>query len=163
MRRTSFAHVLGHSKPAGASVSALWTSFVTQRWANTRPFDDVVPTLRSLRAVGIKTGLLSNGNTRPENVGLDGLFDFVLVSEFEGIRKPDPVVFANAASDLECAPRDILHVGDDITDDYAASKNAGFQALLLQRNTPYIANDSTASLTTLTELPPLIQRPTGNN
>lgn len=138
LRRQSFAVVLARYGPAGTRLDTdrLWQQFLAARRAHTRTFDDVLPALRLLRDRQVRTCLLSNGNTLPEHVGLDGMFDHVQAAEYAGVRKPDPAAFATAATALRCAPEQILHVGDDPREDHAAALAAGFRAVLLRRSGP---------------------------
>jgi 2-haloalkanoic acid dehalogenase type II len=134
LRQQSFTDVLVKHGIDGINAEKLWASFLESRRANTRPYDDAIPTLRALRHRGLKTCLLSNGNTLPEHVGLAGLFDYVQVAEYVGVRKPNPEAFTLAAQSLDCSPKSILHVGDDSNDDYAAARTSGFHAVLLSRD-----------------------------
>ena len=60
---------------------------------------------------------------------LDLLVDSILVSEKEGIRKPDPEIFWRAASRLSLKPEDCLFVGDNPVADILGATDAGMQAI----------------------------------
>lgn len=135
LRKTSFASVLlKRGKRDEELVEDLWAEFLQVRRAATQCYPDVMPTLTELRGEGIATVLLSNGNTFPEHVGLDGLFNYVQVSEVVGIRKPDPKAFDLMTTSIQRPSSVVLHVGDDFNDDYLAARKFGLQAVWLSRN-----------------------------
>ena len=72
-------------------------------------FPDAVQTLSSLRASGMKLGLITNGSVRMQNRKLECLalstrFDTMLISDAEGISKPDPRIFHRALERLNASP-----------------------------------------------------------
>jgi 2-haloacid dehalogenase len=52
-------------------------------------------------------------------------FQAVVISEEVGIAKPDPRIFAPALQKIGVEARDVLYVGDSVTSDMAAARNAG--------------------------------------
>jgi len=156
LRRQSFADVLARHGHPGTHIDHLWNTFVSDRRANTVTFSDAIPSLKSLHQSGIKTCLLSNGNTLPEHVGLGGLFDQEQVAEYTGVRKPDPAAFAVAAAALDCEPAAILHVGDSVREDYEAAQRAGFHAVLLDRRHEDSSSAESCIISTLARLPGIV-------
>lgn len=91
-------------------------------------------TLIALRRLGLMTGIISNGGTLVQNAkidaaGLRSLADTVLVSEAEGLRKPDPAIFERAAERLGVAAADCVFVGDNPEADIAGARAAGMLAV----------------------------------
>ena len=87
-----------------------------------------------LRQKGLRTGIISNGRTDHQmaniyQMKLDLLVDSILVSEKEGIRKPDAEIFWRAASRLSFKPEDCLFVGDNPVADVLGATDAGMQAI----------------------------------
>lgn len=67
-------------------------------WAGVRPAHDMVALARSARQAGLAVALLSNSfGLDPydpyEAMGVWELFDVAVVSEREGIAKPDPAIY----------------------------------------------------------------------
>jgi len=92
--------------------------------------DDTWATLRTLRSLGKTLGVVTNGETRwqmtkLERLGMGGFFDVVLVSEAEGIRKPDARIFHRALDRCGATPADAMFVGDHPEIDVAGAKAAG--------------------------------------
>jgi putative hydrolase of the HAD superfamily len=63
----------------------------------------------------------------------DHRFDCLVISACEGVAKPHPALYHKAAEQLGLDPANIVHVGDEIENDFQAARNAGFQALLIER------------------------------
>ena len=81
----------------------------THFWANFKnyfePAPDAVEVLNALRAAGLKTGIITNGSVAAQDakisgLGLAPLMDVILISEREGISKPDPAIFQRALDRL---------------------------------------------------------------
>ncbi|KAI8888544.1 HAD-like protein [Backusella circina FSU 941] len=82
-------------------------------------FPEVPSALDELKKKGFKMGVISNSDERViqvmENLKLRQYFDFILTSSIAGFEKPDKQIFEQAmALAGNIAPRDTLHVGDDI-------------------------------------------------
>lgn len=96
--------------------------------------DDASATLRALRARGKKLGVITNGGNvwqqrTLECLGLASFFDTVLISEMEGLRKPDPDIFARALERCDVCPAEALFVGDHPGIDVAGARAAGLIAV----------------------------------
>ncbi len=79
-------------------------------------FDDSLPTLRALRARGIRTGLVSNcsRSTRPvvDRLGLEQEVDTVVLSFEVGAAKPEPAIYRYALDRLDTSADDAAFVDD---------------------------------------------------
>ena len=114
--------------PAGEQVQALGRSGEIC-WQDKRmePMDDAFDTLDALKARGFRLGVVSNHRrTLPallEAWGLAKYFETIVVSEIEGIEKPDPAILHLAMErlSLEDAHR-CLYVGDHPFDVLCAAK-----------------------------------------
>lgn len=124
-----------------------------------RIYEDVVPTLRELRARGFKLAALSNWDERLRPLlhvlGLAEYFPVIVVSGEFGSHKPEPAIYAEAARLLELPPGQILHIGDGRREDWEGAQQAGFAAYWLNR-TAATADEHT--LTRLDDLPGRICR-----
>jgi putative hydrolase of the HAD superfamily len=109
------------------------------RFEDIELYSDVLPTLSALKG-NYTMGLLSNGNSYPKHLGLEGMFSFVIFSQDHGIEKPDPGVFQIAVNKAGCTRDQLLHIGDSLNDDIGGAKNAGIKSIWLDRtnteNTP---------------------------
>lgn len=108
-------------------------AYFEERNRDNQPFDDVVPGLEALRET-YTLGTLTNGNMRPERLGLERFFDFLVMSvEHGGIEKPDPRIFEIAVREARCEPHELLHVGDHIEYDVRGANDAGVRSVWLNR------------------------------
>jgi len=97
-------------------------------------FPDAAQTLSSLRASGLKLGLITNGSVRMQSrklecLALQPLFDTILISDAEGISKPDRRIFHRALDRLSANPAQSAFVGDHPEVDVAGARAAGMQAI----------------------------------
>lgn len=128
----------------------------------TTPSPGAVETVRLLRANGLKTGIITNGgamqNAKIDAIGIRPLLDCVLVSEFVGLKKPDPAIFLVAAEELGVAVTDCIFIGDNPTLDIAGALGAGFGAIWLRASTPWPPALPTArfTITAIPECLPLV-------
>jgi HAD superfamily hydrolase (TIGR01493 family) len=114
-----------------------------------RLFPEVITTLKSLRAAGYKIAVCSN-LAWPYAAPVQRLLPFELDTyawSFEvGAIKPDPVIYNYLSQSLQCAPSEILMVGDTIEADYDGPKMFGMNALHLSRNRKSRIADSIKSI-----------------
>lgn len=105
-----------------------WMRFVV----HTRPFPEVIDALRHLRNEGIKLGIVTNGavvvqQAKIEQLGLSALVDVILISEHEGIRKPNAEIFHRAVARLGVAISETWFIGDNPDDDVAGAVAVGLR------------------------------------
>jgi FMN hydrolase / 5-amino-6-(5-phospho-D-ribitylamino)uracil phosphatase len=77
---------------------------------------------------------LSNGNACLVTIGLAPLFHSMIAAHTHGASKPDPAVFHIACRELGCAPEEVVHLGDDIELDVRGAREAGLQAVWINRS-----------------------------
>merc|ERR1712241_1357297 len=103
-------------------------------------FPDAVETLAELRAREVRVGAISNFDNRLHDIlpslGIAQYLHFILTSEDARSSKPDSEIFSLGARksllpDLQ--PEEILHIGDDVTNDYLGPRQLGWQSLLVDR------------------------------
>ena len=127
---------------------------------------DVVPTLKALRAHGLRLGVVSNAAYLPRlmkeqlaALGLEPYFDAVTFSSEVGIRKPHPEIYADALRKLGADPFRTLFVGDRVREDVQGPKALGMRAVLTrewrQEDDPGVAD---YVIQRLGELPPVVSR-----
>jgi putative hydrolase of the HAD superfamily len=79
-------------------------------------WEDSLPTMRALRARGLRTAIVSNcdHSTRPivDELGLEREADAVLLSFEVGVAKPDPGIYRAALDALHARPEQVVFVDD---------------------------------------------------
>ena len=99
-------------------------------------YGQIVERIRSLRAAGYRTGLITNnireaGEQWRSKVPLDELFDVVIDSSAVGLRKPNPAIFHLALEQLGGVDPARAVFLDDHPGNVAGARAAGLQALLV--------------------------------
>lgn len=97
-------------------------------------YPNLLDMLMELKKHDIKLALISNGygqfqDDNFRSLHIAHLFDEVLISEWEGLRKPDPAIFNRALSKLNVAAENALFVGDHPDNDIRASRAVGMKTV----------------------------------
>jgi beta-phosphoglucomutase len=146
-----------HAQGKGANAAELddwWRTVFARTWPNRDdlveemlrwqhagrfdcPFDDVVPALEALKAMGMPMAVLSNFPAYLHDLlkrfDLTRFFDFVIVSAEVGMAKPDPRIFDLVAQKANGPRQRLLYVGDHVGDDIEGAQAAGLDAVLIDR------------------------------
>jgi putative hydrolase of the HAD superfamily len=126
---------------------------------------DAASMLATLRARGLRIGLLSNTHWPRafhehflERDGLDGLIDVRCYTSELAHTKPHPEAFAAVLDALDVQPNAAVFVGDRPYDDVAGAKAMGMRAVLRHnpRVPPYDVEPD-AVIDRLSELPPIVE------
>ena len=122
-------------------------------------------TLVALRGRGLKTGIVTNGSAVVQNgkidaTGLRPLLDIVLVSEAEGLRKPDRRIFELALQRLNLTAHEVIFVGDNPAADVDGARAAGLLAVWYHCTTGWPAElaPPAYTITALAEIDALVGR-----
>jgi putative hydrolase of the HAD superfamily len=97
-------------------------------------FRDMVETLTWMRERDLKLAIVTNGPSSLQSAAIraleiDQLFDTVVISEAEGVRKPDRRIFDLALARLRILAADAVFVGDHPDDDIRGAQQAGVRAI----------------------------------
>ncbi|MBP1960984.1 HAD-IA family hydrolase [Paenibacillus aceris] len=97
-------------------------------------FPNLHEILTHLKQGGMRLGLITNGMgafqlKNIEALGISPYFDTMLVSEIEGLRKPDPEIFLRALNNLGVQPNEAAYVGDHPENDVLASRRVGMKGI----------------------------------
>jgi len=132
--------------------------YFQHRHGPAEPFPDVVPAIRELRAAGYKLGIVSNGNSNLERIGLAGLWDDVVLGPDHGLAKPDPAIFRLVEDRLGCRAEQTVCVGDDLDRDVRGPQEAGWRAVWNRRANEILhaGLEPDATVELLTELPSIL-------
>jgi putative hydrolase of the HAD superfamily len=108
-------------------------SFWVEYPRHCQPGPGVAATLLALRRRGKRLGIITNGAASVQNAAIDALgirntMAAILISETEGLRKPDPQLFQRAAERIGAPLDRCCFVGDHPTIDVGGARAAGLQA-----------------------------------
>lgn len=109
-----------------------------------RPDETMIAAVKTARAAGVKTGLISNswGLGIYERAPVD-IFDEAVISGDVGMHKPEPEIYLLACKRLAVEPGECVFV-DDLRENVAGAERVGMTAILHR--------DSVASVAKLEEL-----------
>jgi putative hydrolase of the HAD superfamily len=125
------------------------------------PFPFLVEMLNKLKEQGYLLGIISNGRGEFQMRAISGLgiqdyFDVILISETEGIRKPQPDIFYRAVEKLGISSEDSFFVGDNPEADILGAKSAKMYTIW-KRNSHWLEPESAdAIIDELSEIPLLL-------
>jgi len=122
-RRLAAALSIGLDRPIEPA------NLTTRLFAELRPDERMRRVVRSARSKGVRTALISNtwGVTPPADV--EGMFDTVVLSGREGMRKPQPEIYLLAARRLDVEPEGCVFV-DDVPLNVEGARAVGMAGVL---------------------------------
>ncbi|MBF5083651.1 HAD family hydrolase [Quadrisphaera sp. INWT6] len=145
---------------------ALFAGYLHRYESGWTRYGDAVPALRRVRAAGLVTAVLTNGDAEQqrgkiERTGLGGEVDVVVASSELSAGKPDPCAYAEALARVGVAAHEAVMVGDSLVNDVRGALAAGLGAVLLDRRGEHPGAD-VPRISTLDELDPrLLSGPDG--
>jgi len=103
------------------------------------PFQHLEQMLQVLKEKQIKLGLISNGfgKFQMDNMKalkIESYFQCILISENEGLRKPDKEIFLRGLSLLEVPANECMFVGDHPINDIEAANKVGMKTIWKKNN-----------------------------
>lgn len=101
-------------------------------------YPESLDVLGHLRRSGIRLALITNGPSRTQRskltaVGIDDVFDAVIVSAEVGVAKPHPAIFHAALDAVGVRPEHAIHVGDNLEADVAGAAAARLTSVWVDR------------------------------
>ena len=130
---------------------------------------DTLQTLKKLETDGYRMGLISNAGDDQDvqqlarRFGIAQYFDFILTSAACSYRKPHRRIFELALSNWYFLPSEAVMVGDNLDADIRGAQSVGLYAIWISRRAgrrteEQLSVQPDASLSTLRELPPILDR-----
>ena len=158
-RRHLFSGALARCGLATDAAEALLADYRARFPSACVLFPDATHTLSALRAMGLKLGLITNGSARMQSgkiahLALRPVFDTLLISDEEGICKPEPEIFRRALARLDTEPECAAFVGDLPDVDIAGARRAGMTAVWRRDAARAQQVDADVIIDELTELIP---------
>lgn len=116
----------------GTKGADVWRCLFTYCWplaAVKYPFTE--PTLIRLKEMGLKLGIITNGEhdlqwNKLRLLNFDYLFDEIVISGDVGAQKPESKPFEVMSEKLGIEPENLLYVGDNPLNDVEGSRKAGY-------------------------------------
>lgn len=116
----------------------LFEVFRSEAWAI---FPETKDVLEGLKQKNYRLGIVSNFDSRVydvmTNLDIHKYFDTFVISSEAGHAKPDPNIYHIALNKIGSDPKESLHIGDHIQNDFHGPRALGIQALLLDRENEF--------------------------
>lgn len=117
--------------------------------------------LEKLKSNNLILGLITNGygQFQMDNIialGIDKYFDVILVSEWEGFKKPDPRIFNKSLEKLNVSADESIFMGDHPENDVIGAKKVGMKGIW-KKDFQWDNVDADYIVDDLMELPSIIE------
>ena len=153
LRKLSLVRAMELSGDDPVHAEAAFETFYAER-NRVEFYPDSLAALERL-AARVPLAAISNGNADLARVGVSAHFMFQLGAREHGTPKPAASIFHAACRQLELAPGEVLHVGDDIEMDVVGAHRAGLRSCWINREDarwPHADLRPDLEFTTLAEL-----------
>lgn len=125
-----YQQLVGEFDITGITWEDLLQDYISQFKNSCVPFPNLIIMLEILRSNNLVLGMITNGKGQfqIDNIralGIEKYFKTILVSEWEGLKKPDPQIFKRALEQLNVSPSESIFVGDHPKNDVQAAQNIG--------------------------------------
>ena len=144
----------------GISVHELLEDYLNFFQDSCVPFPKLLETLEELKQNHFLIGMITNGKGQfqMDNIRaleIDRYIDTILISDWEGIKKPNPIIFSRAAERLKISPEDCVFIGDHPEKDVKAAQKVGMRGIW-KRNDLWNGAEADDVIDGLAEIPGLI-------
>ncbi|MCA1010539.1 HAD family hydrolase [Halobacillus halophilus] len=158
-----FEQLMKEFEIEGISVQELLEDYLSFFKDSCVPFPDLLETLDELKQNHFLIGMITNGKGQfqMDNIRaleIDRYIDTILISDWEGIKKPDPIIFRRAAERLKISPEDCVFIGDHPEKDVKAAQEVGMRGIWI-RNNQWNGAEADDVIDDLAEIPDIILHP----
>lgn len=129
-----YQQLIREFKIEGIDWQILLNDYVTNFKDHCIPFPNLTVMLENLAQQSFRLGMVTNGRSQfqLDNIlalGIKDNFEDILISECEGMAKPDPAIFRKALTNLEVSPDEAVYIGDHPKNDIRAAKAVGMKTI----------------------------------
>jgi len=126
------------------------------------PFPNLISMLEALKKKSYLIGIITNGKGQfqMDNIralGIEKYFKTILISEWEGIKKPNPEIFVKALKQLNVLANESAYVGDHPENDVIAAGKVGMKTIW-KRDIQYEGSKADVIIEDLWEIPFIIEK-----
>ena len=124
------------------------------------------PTLKKLRDMGYKIGLITNGSHNSQHLklnklGIEDMFDEIITTGDVGAHKPAAEPFEVFSQRIGISPEEMMYVGDHPLNDVEGSRRAGYTPVWVKTTGTWFFDDiekAPYEVDTVAELPELLAK-----
>ena len=143
------------------NLSSHWQNWVPN---NSMPMTGMKACLDELLAMGLRLCLVSNAQNghnqraKLKKLGIENVFDEIVISAEVGFEKPDKRIFDYALNKMNAKACDSFFIGDHPVNDYKGSYDLGFKSIWIEGAHSWPATaEALLKISDLNELCPLIR------
>ncbi|MFP7200890.1 HAD-IA family hydrolase [Lysinibacillus halotolerans] len=138
----------------------LYEDYITEFYHYCIPFPHLKMMLGELKRNNLLLGIVTNGMGQFQMAKIKALeieeyFQTIIISEWEGEKKPHPKIFKRAMEKLDVSPCDCVFVGDHPLNDIEASQKVGMKTIWKKDYTTFYVN-ADYTIDNLAEIPLII-------
>ncbi len=150
------------------TATTLYEHFVSEYHTHCVACPSLVETLDQLHAYGLRLGIITNGTALLQlntvrALKIEHYFSAILISEAEGMRKPERAIFQRALDLLGITAAECAFVGDHPLVDVEGAYAAGLKAIWKRTSVWASPRVADGVIDDLIELPGVIERLNGGN
>ncbi|MGJ9385995.1 HAD family hydrolase [Salipaludibacillus sp. CF4.18] len=132
-----YKHLVEEFKIVGITWEEFLQDYINQFQLSCVPFSNLVSMLEELKNKNLSLGMITNGKGQFQMnnitaLGIEKYFDTILISEWEGMKKPEPQIFNKVLSQLKVRPKESVYIGDHPINDVKTARNAGMKSIWKQ-------------------------------
>lgn len=129
-----YQQIVDEFEITGLTWEGLLQDYISQFKNSCMPFPNLIGVLEELKDNDILLGIITNGKGQfqMDNIralGIEKYFETILISEWEGMKKPEPQIFLKALDKLNVSPSQSIFVGDHPETDVKAAQNVGMKGV----------------------------------
>lgn len=126
------------------------------------PFPNLNSILEALKKQSILIGIITNGmgQFQMDNItalGIEKYFKTIVISEWEGVKKPNPEIFEKALKQLNVLANESVYVGDHPENDVIAAGKVGMKTIW-KKDIQWDACEADFIIGDLGEIPSIIEK-----
>jgi putative hydrolase of the HAD superfamily len=114
-----------------------------EEWGNGISYYEGIKDFLEELSENFRLSIISNTHWPPiihehlQEMKIHSLFTEIVTSAEHGYRKPHLSIFTDTIDNLSADPQKVLYVGDNHEEDYLGAKNAGLNAILIDKNSRF--------------------------
>lgn len=157
-----YQKIIKEYKIEGITWEELLEDYLFQFKYHCVPFANLIPMLEELKKDQLILGIISNGKGQFQMDNIQALkikdfFSCILISEWEGLKKPDPEIFYRALKKLDITASECIYVGDHPINDIKAAQSLGITGIW-KRNDQWQGAQANFIIDDLKEIPDIIKK-----
>lgn len=137
--RTAMAEAAGRNEMEYFSALAYFGISDREKWNSSpeTPYPEAKEVLEALKSHGYRLGIIANqaldARDRLRRFGLYDLFEVIVISQEQGISKPDRAIFLDALYKANAKAEECVMIGDKLTNDIQPAKALGFKTVWIRQ------------------------------